>query len=238
MAAVSDAPTSAMPDSDAPTSAPPDSFSGMANLTDTQGYTLTLAFSGSLGTPTTDIADDPPGYEAINAAADSVSVTITNTTPGRTLPDGDFNDLDGIEIGGFWPMSSALCQSPTLNAAVATFPEVAGQLCYVEVAAFGDPGALNSQQSEQLSEQPGMEPAGKVGPGISIATAPMSQESAFISAIESGPSLWAVTSIDAYDWFNAKCAPNRGGTMDDVNVLGITPHDQSVPQCQVTSNPA
>ncbi len=228
---------SAVGSGDAPTSTSLSGFSGLANLSDTQGYTLTLAFSGSLGAPTIDIADDPPGYETINAAAHSMSVTITNTTPGRNLPDDFTGDLGGIEIGGFWPRTSPLCNSP--SPAVATFPEVVGELCYVEVAAFGDPGTLDPQQSEQLSEQPSLEPGSKQGPGVSFARVPKSQESAVISAIEDGPSLWAVTSMDFNNQFNAKCAPEDGNMMTaNVNVLGITPHDKSLPQCQATSNPA
>ena len=207
----------------------PAGFSGQANLTDTEGYTLTLTFSGSLQAPTTDIADDPPGYETISALLDSPSVTITNTTPGRILPD-DFSTLDGgIVVGGFWPASSPLCAG---DPPLVTFPEaLGGKSCFIEVASFADPGSPGPQQSEELSTTG--EPA--TGAGIYDTDVPTSQESAIISALERGPSLWAIASIDATDEFNAKCAPYEGSMEYNVYVLGITPHDASVPQCQATS---
>jgi hypothetical protein len=214
------------------TTPPPGGFSGQASLTDTQGYTLTLDFSGSLEAPYTSITNDPPGQEDINASMNLASVTLTNTTPGRNLPDDFDEDLGGIQIGGFWPSKSPLCAASALDPIYVTFPTaLGGSMCYIEVAMFADPGGLGQGQSVDLSLQQG------TTAGLTFSDEPETQQSAFESAIESGPTLWAVTSVDQTNQFGATCAPDAN--MQDliaaqVYVLGITPHTAAVPACQYT----
>lgn len=65
---------------------------------------------------------------------------------------------------------------------------------------------------------------------------PTSQESAVESAIERGPSLWAVTSHDQINEFGATCVFDGDSIgLSNTYVLGITPHDASMPQCQADS---
>ncbi|HEX3784252.1 MAG TPA: hypothetical protein VHX38_31730 [Pseudonocardiaceae bacterium] len=72
---------STTPDS---TSSP--TFAGSVSTADSSGYTYTVSYDvGSLGSPKESIDGSPPGYAALTAPV-SVSIRVSNTTPGRQAP--------------------------------------------------------------------------------------------------------------------------------------------------------
>jgi hypothetical protein len=112
----------------------------------------------------------------------------------------------------------------------ATFPAArGGPSCFIDVALLGDPGGLGPQGSTTLSPQG--------NPGIEFSKVPTSQQAAFMGAIEAGPSVWAVTSVDEVSQFHTRRAPDANVALlvADDYVLGITPHDPSVPGCHAIS---
>jgi hypothetical protein len=61
-------------------------FAGSVDTTDSSGYTYTVSYDiGSLGSPRESTNSSPPGYADLTAPA-SVSIRVSNTTPGRQAP--------------------------------------------------------------------------------------------------------------------------------------------------------
>jgi hypothetical protein len=106
-------------------------FAGTIDAQDSSGYTYSITYGFSLGTPTTDISNDAPGYESLIVPA-TATLTETNTTPGRNAP-----LYRGFVFGALWPDSSAVnsiygyTNGGLAECVDATLKTPAGSYCYV-----------------------------------------------------------------------------------------------------------
>jgi hypothetical protein len=135
---------------------PPDAgVTGTAKLTDDEGYTTTVDYKLSLGTPTTDVAKDPPGSGEILIPIRGGNVTMLNTTTGHDGPNDDYQ----VGIFGLYQAARPICQygsgAPVIGAFQLSAP-TSGSYCIVWMAwneSVSDSGVPGGQSTNAPLKQ-------------------------------------------------------------------------------------
>ena len=181
----------------APTTTPP-VVQGVAHIKDGDGYTFDVTYALTPVSYTKDVASEKPGYNAIRIAV-RASLTVTNTTAGRTISfqpvTGVINGEPMVELEAYWPRSSVMCAA--LKATI--YPR-----CSLKMA-FTRPGTELNADATSTAETF----AGFLGIAPGVAHVPDASYDAVLAALKH-PAGYAIT-YTGYDndRFNDTCPAQK-----------------------------
>ena len=182
-------------------------FNGTANVVYTDGYQFRVNYTLSVGAPSTDTLNVPPGQVSVSESFTG-SVVVTNTTAGHNA------QSPGVSFIGIWESNSVMC--PSRKGSIVTLYTVQGypgQYCFLNHASTGWIG-LPEEAPNQSITMPAASPFYMtVNEGVAAALQ---------QAMRKGPDLYALAFTVSYqhDVKGSACHDNDGGYPDLLGASG------------------
>jgi hypothetical protein len=163
-------------------------FASEVSMTDTDGYTFSVAFEIVIGEPEISIVNDKPGEGSVIVPVDG-AIVVTNTTPGRTFTGlaGSGTDFTAY---AFYPLGTPIC----LDGVTGTNPRLhALEVKYCSVYLAGGQQYLpHSLESGQSSKNIGLNLDG----GTRLSAIPEASLEAVAAQLAEPPAFVAVVTND------------------------------------------
>ena len=163
-----------------PTPQQPSVISGARDFTDSDGYTFRMEYSFSVNPVRVSIENDPPGYQTVSMSV-RFSFRATNTTPGRNYNPYNWGALGEVAVGGFWPLSSLVCEGVRIREHFEQF----GDVCFRRLFVVGG----NAEREED---------------GIIIHRVADADLDQVVADLTNGPLFWGVF-VSSLNTFDSQC---------------------------------